>query len=102
VNRFRKQPKDRTGRRLRPGDVVGVVGVPSLKGMSAQGIAESKPVFRYLRGKSARIDSFNDLGMAWLNFAIPAGKYKGWHGVAIETRYLERRPNTSLERTRDR
>jgi hypothetical protein len=102
VTRFRKLPKDRTGRLLRPGDLVHIVGVPNLKGMSAQGIAESKPVFRYLTGKSVRIDSFNDFGMAWLNFSIPAGKHKGWHGVAIETRLLERRPNTSLERTRER
>jgi hypothetical protein len=93
--RFRKVPKDRTGRLLRAGDLVRIVGVPSLKGMSESGIAESLPVFRYLRGKSVRIDSFNDIGMAWLNFAIPAGKYKGWHGVAIEPRLLERRPNTS-------
>ena len=99
--RFRRIPKDRTGRHLRAGDLVRIVGVPSLKGMSATGIAESLPVLRYLKGKSVRIDSFNDIGLAWLNFAIPAGKYKGWHGVAIESRLLERRPNTSLERTRE-
>jgi hypothetical protein len=53
------------------------------------------PCFGISEAKSVRIDSFNDIGMAWLNFAIPAGKYKGWHGVAIEPRLLERRPNTS-------
>ena len=99
---FRKIPRDRTGSTLRPGDVVRVVGVPTLKGMSTQGVKESRPVFMYLRGKSVRIESFNQFGIAWLNFAIPVGKHKGWHGVTIEPRLLERRPNTSLERTRGR
>lgn len=100
--RFRKLPRDRAGRPLRPGDVVRVVGVPSLKGMSKEGIAESRPVFRYLRGKSVRIESITEFGMPWLDFAIPSGRYRGWHGVAIEPLLLERLPNSSLERTRGR
>ena len=99
---FRKMLKDRTGQTLRPGDVVRIVGVPSLRGMSREGIAESLPVFRYLRGKSVRIESITEHGMAWLSFAIPAGKFRGWHGVAIEPLLLERRTNISLERTRGR
>jgi hypothetical protein len=98
--RFRKLPKDRLGRLLRTGDTVRIVAVPNLKGMSAAAVAESRPVFRQLCGKTARIDSFNQFGMAWLNFAIPVGRYKGWHGVAIETQLLERLPNNVAGRAR--
>lgn len=100
--RFNKLPRDRMGRLLQPGDVVRVVGVPSLKGMSKEGIAESRPVFRYLRGKSVRIEFITEFGMPWLDFAIPVGRYRGLHGVAIEPLLLELLPNTSLERTRGR
>ena len=67
--------------------------MPSLKGMSKQGIAGSLPVFRFLRGKSRRIDEIDDCGMAVFAFAIPAGKFKGWHTVSIEPLLLERRPD---------
>jgi hypothetical protein len=97
------EPKDRNGRRIAVGDRVRVVGVPDLSGMSKEGRAESLPVFRYLVGKYKRVAFFDEYGCVWLDFAIPKGKLRGWHGVAIEPFLLhvpQRRSNHVLNRTR--
>lgn len=97
------EPKDRDGRRLSVGDKVRVVGVPDLSGMSKEGLAESLPVFRYLVGKYKRIAAFDEYGCARLDFAIPSGKFRGWHGVVIEPFLLHiprKRSNHVLNRTR--
>jgi hypothetical protein len=92
----RHQPKDRNGRRIRVGDKVRVIGAPDLSGMSKGGISESLPVFRYLVGKYKRISGFDQFGCAHLDFAIPSGKYKGWHGVMIEPTLLHfRQPRSN-------
>jgi hypothetical protein len=99
------EPLDRHGRRLRVGDLVRVVGVPDLSGMPMETRAETFPVFKFLKGKEQRIDRFDEFGFAWINFGIPSGKRRGWHGVAIEPKLLQRqlfqrRPNNKLQRTR--
>jgi hypothetical protein len=82
---------------------VRVIDVPDLSGMSNEGLAESLPVFQYLVGKYKKIAAFDEYGHAQLNFVIPSGKLKGWHGVVIEPFLLHlplQRSNISLSRTR--
>lgn len=83
------EAKDRNGQALRVGDLVRVIGVPDLSGMSEKSIAESLPVFEYLVGNYKRIARFDDFGNAWLDFAIPSGRFRGMHGVAIEPFLLQ-------------
>ena len=76
--------KDVTGERVRVGDIVRVVGVPDLSGMSAECRAESLPVFRHLVGKYKRVVEFDEYGQAWLTFRIRKGPHAGLHWVGIE------------------
>jgi hypothetical protein len=76
--------KDVTGNPIKIGDVVRVIGVPDLSGMSADCRAESLPVFRHLVGTYKRVEEFDEFGIAWLRFRIRNGPHSGWHSVAIE------------------
>jgi hypothetical protein len=85
--------KDVLGARLRVGDIVRVVGVPELTGMSPDCLAESLPVFRHLVGKYKRVIEFDERGLAWLSFKILKGPQAGRHSVGIEPWLLRaRRP----------
>ena len=75
---------DVTGRPIKVGDVVRIIGVPDLSGMSPDCQAESAPVFRHLVGTYKRVEEFDEFGHAWLRFTIRSGPQAGWHSVAIE------------------
>jgi hypothetical protein len=79
------KPFDRNGRVIRVGDVVRIVGVPDLSGMSQDGKAESLPVFEYLVGKYKRVRGFDEYGRAEFSFVMhhASGK-RGWHSVWVE------------------
>ena len=74
---------------------------PDLSGMSAAGLRESLPVFRYLFGRYQRVVSFDEHGNAQLVFSISSGRLKGWHAVMIEpfllSRPIQRRPNNAFK-----
>ena len=90
------KPKDATGRNIKVGDVVRVVGVPDLLGMTPECRAESLPVFQYLLGKYKRVDEFDEYGFAWLWFRIRKGPHAGYHSVGIEPYFLSvRQPRQS-------
>src|SRR5215213_7833955 len=80
--------RDVTGEHLKVGDMVRVIGVPDLKGMSPECRAESLPVFHHLFGKYKLIAEFDEFGMAWLWFKIRKGPHAGFHSVGIEP-YLD-------------
>jgi hypothetical protein len=82
------KPVDIAGARIRKGAVVHIVGVPDLSGMSAGGIKESLPIFRYLVGKYKRVAGFNPYGFVELSFRIRKGRNRGWHSVEIEPFHL--------------
>jgi hypothetical protein len=90
----RLQRKDVTGKRLSVGDVVRVIGVPDLAGMSPECRAESRPVFEHLLGKYKRVKEFDELNMAWLHFKILKGPHAGYHMLAIEPYCLRVRRRT--------
>ena len=73
--------RDVSGERLRVGDMVRIVGVPDLSGMSADCLAESLPVFEHLVGTYKRVEEFDEFGMAWLRFKIR----KGSHAVITQS-----------------
>jgi len=81
--------RDNTGERVHVGDMVRVIGVPDLNGMSSECRAESLPVFRFLVGKYKRVQEFDEYGFAWLRFTIRDGPHAGYHSVAIEPRLLK-------------
>jgi hypothetical protein len=83
--------RDVTGEQLNVGDIVRVIGVPELNGMSRECRAESLPVFQYLVGKYKQIAEFDEFGMAWLWFKIRKGPHMGFHSVGIEPYLLRRR-----------
>jgi hypothetical protein len=76
--------RDVTGKPIRIGDVVRIIGVPDLSGMSADCRDESLPVFRHLVGTYKRVEEFDEFGHAWLRFTIRNGPHSGSHSVAIE------------------
>jgi hypothetical protein len=80
----RQVRKDVTGQRISVGDMVRIIGLPDLSGMSKEGRAESMPVFEYLVGKYKRVEQFDEWGMAWLRFRIRRGISAGYHMVGIE------------------
>ena len=80
----RYEPLDATGRKIRIGDVVRIVGVPDLTGMSQENLKETRPVFEYLVGKYKRVREFDDQGCIWIYFRIMKGPHGGMHGVGIE------------------
>jgi hypothetical protein len=85
----RLQRIDNTGERVRVGDMVRVIGVPDLSGMSSDCRAESLPVFQFLVGKYKRVEEFDEYGFAWLRFTIRNGPHAGYHSVAIEPHLLK-------------
>ena len=76
--------KDVTGERIRIGDIVRVIGLPDLSGMSDECRAESRPVFKHLLGTYKRVEEFDEFGQAWLRFKIRNGPHAGYHSVGIE------------------
>ena len=78
------KPVDSMGQRINKGDVVQVVGVPDLSGMTPECRAESEPVFAYLVGRFEEIVSFDEYGCAQLVFEISEGEHRGHHSVLIE------------------
>lgn len=76
--------KDVTGKPIKVGDIVRIIGVPDLSGMSADCQAESAPVFRHLVGTYKQVREFDEFGHAWLSFKIRGGPHSGDHSVAIE------------------
>ncbi|HEY6230498.1 MAG TPA: hypothetical protein VIW64_04490 [Pyrinomonadaceae bacterium] len=83
--------RDVTGALVAVGDIVRVVGLPDLAGMSPECRAESLPVFEHLLGKYKRVEEFDEFGMAWLRFNIRKGPHSGYHSVGIEPHLLRRR-----------
>ena len=87
----RLQRRDVTGEHVSVGDIVRVIGVPDLSGMSQECRAESLPVFEHLLGKYKRVEEFDELGQAWLRFKIRKGPHAGYHSVGIEPYLLRLR-----------
>lgn len=85
-----RNPKDRHGRDIFPGDRVRVIGIPNLSGMPPAGLKESLAVFRYLVGRYEKVVSIDDHENAQLVFSISHGRSKGWHAVMIEPILLRR------------
>jgi hypothetical protein len=96
----RVQRKDVSGERVSVGDVVRVIGVPDLSGMSPESRAESLPVFEHLVGRYKRVEEFDEFGMAWLRFKIRKGPHAGYHMVGIEPYLLRVRRSTSFIKKR--
>ena len=97
------KPYDRNGKTIKVGDIVRIVGVPDLSGMSQDGIAESLPVFQYLVGKYKRVRGFDEYGCAEFSFIMhhTSGE-RGWHSVWVEPFLLhipQRRSNPAVHRT---
>ena len=82
---------DCTGQRISTGDLVRIVGLPNLSGMSTRTRRESEPVFRYLKGKYKRIFSFSPNGLAEIEFRIRKGKFSGLHTVWLEPYLLKQK-----------
>lgn len=94
---MRHKPTDRTGKTIKVGDLVRIVGVPELAGMAPGCAAESQPVFEYLVGKYKRVQEFDDYGLVWLRFTIREGPLRGYHAVGIEPHHLRvRRPRDGI------
>jgi hypothetical protein len=90
----RLQRRDVAGERLRVGDVVRVIGVPDLSGISAELRPYTLGVFQHLVGTYKRIEEFDEYGQAWLRFKIRKGPYANYHSVGIEPYLLKvRRAN---------
>ena len=91
---------DSTGHQLNVGDMVRIVGMPDLSGMSAEGMAESEPLFRYLVGKYKTITAFGSYGHAEINFRIKEDDTWSSHMVSLEPQLLRKRrhrtPNSSV------
>lgn len=85
------RPRDRDGRELEVGDVVRIVGVPPLAGMSDEVRRDCLPVFEHLVGTYRTIAEFDDFGFAGFWFTIRQGEWRGRHFVAIEPELLKKR-----------
>lgn len=64
------KPVDRNGKPIRVGDVVRIIGVPDISGMSPDGLAEALPAFEYLVGKYKRVQAFDENGHAEIGFVM--------------------------------
>lgn len=79
------EPFDRNGQPIKVGDLVRIVGVPDLSGMSPEGIAESLPAFEYLVGKYKRVRRFDEYGCAEFSFVMrQRSGERARHTVGIE------------------
>ena len=77
-------PRDATGRVIRTGDVVKVLGVPHLSRMSHRAHRASRRVFTHIIGTYKRVAGFNEIGWVELSFRILHGPDAGLHTVWIE------------------
>ena len=82
-------PIDARGKEIGIGQMVRVIGVPTLEGMSEEGLKMSEPVFKYLVGRLCRVSGFDEYGCAEIEVVIPHGTSKGWHEVWLEPYLLE-------------
>ena len=96
--RISRPPCDRDGRRLRVGDVVRIVGVPELSGMTEASRRDCLPVFRHLVGTYRTIAGFDALGFAEIFLKIRTGEKQGMHWVTLEPYLLKRRQERERER----
>lgn len=79
------KPADRNGTPIKIGDLVRIVGVPDLSGMSPACRAESLAVFRYLVGKYKRVRGFDQYGCAEFSFVMRQDNgERSWHSVWVE------------------
>lgn len=78
------EPVDATGRNIKMGDRVRIIGIPNLAGMAPEQRKRSQPVYEYLVGKYKRVKGFDEKGLVWLQFTIRKGPEKGLHCVGIE------------------
>jgi len=97
VGAKRPQFADVSGRRLRAGDYVRVVGVPNLAGMNPRDRQYSDAVFRHLRGTCKRIAGFDQWGNVELFFRIRRGPLAGVHSVGIEPWLLRLQPRRPVD-----
>jgi hypothetical protein len=89
--------RDATGAPLHVGDVVRIVAVPDLAGMSPEVREATERVFTYLVGKYKRIAEFDDRNEAGIWFRIRRGPDAGIHWVSIEPFLLRlRRPRAGV------
>ena len=80
---------DRSGKPINIGDLVRVIGLPELEGMTPLLRAETLAIFRRLLGKYKRVRDFDELGHAELSLSIrlPDGTLSR-HNVWIEPHLL--------------
>ena len=90
---MRLKQTDSSGRSIRKGDVVRIIGLPDLRGMPAPYRQETRAVFKHILGTRKRVEGFDQFGCAILAFGIRRGhRHAGAHTVAIEP-YLLRKVN---------
>jgi hypothetical protein len=87
----KRAAKDALGSTIRTGDIVRVIGVPDLRGMSPAGLRSSRPAFRHILGTYRKICGFDRYGCAEIDFRIRRGPHAGWHTVYIEPHLLRRK-----------
>jgi hypothetical protein len=87
----KRTAKDAFGNIIRAGDVVRIIGVPDLTGMSPAGLRSSRPVFRHILGTYRKVRGFDRYGFAEIFLRIRRGPHAGWHGVVIEPYLLRRK-----------
>src|ERR1041385_1717772 len=80
--------KDVAGERIRIGDIVRIIDVPDLSGMSEECRAVILIDFTHLVGTYKRVEEFDEYGQAWLRFKIRNGPHAGYHLVGIEPYFL--------------
>jgi hypothetical protein len=79
---------DISGKLIRLGAVVRIVGIPDVTSMPAATRAETEPVFRHLLGKCKRVVGIDKRGFVELDFRIRRGRHAGLHSVGIEPHLL--------------
>ena len=80
-----QKPYDRNGVKIKVGDVVRIIGIPDLSGMTKRGRTDAMPVFKYLVGKYKRVEAFDGFGCAEFAFVMKhEDGERSWHSVWIE------------------
>jgi hypothetical protein len=96
------KPMDRNGKPIKVGDIVRIIAVPDLAGMTADGLAEALPVFQYLVGKYKRVRGMDEYGCAQVSFVMRHDNgERGVHSVWVEPFLLHiprRRSNPAVKR----
>ena len=82
--------KDVDGRVVRKGDVVRVLGIPDLSGMSEPYRGETQAVFKRITGTRRKVEGIDQFGCAILVFGIRTGVLAGTHSVAIEPHLIRK------------